>query len=78
MRDLISTIRTENAKVRFSVYRREDGRFEIDEERYQAGDEYTGPYWSDSPAGLFGSVSDVNEYLSSVSPKPVDKLIQPN
>ena len=75
---LIATIKTENEKVRFAIHKRDDGMFSIEEERYQAGDEYTGPYWNFDQVGLFGSVDDVNEWLATVSPKTTEKFVQPN
>jgi hypothetical protein len=71
---LIAQIRTTNETIRFAVYERDDGLFRIDEERYQAGDEWIEPYWSFDQLGLFGSLDDVNGYLDTVSPKPIDSL----
>ena len=74
----IATIKTENANIRFAIYKREDGMFRIDEERYQAGDEYTGPYWNFDQVGLFGSIDDVKGWLATVSPKPIEEVSQLN
>ena len=74
---LVQTIKTENEGIRFAIHQREDGLFSVDKEGYQAGDEYTGPYWNFDQVGLFGSIDDVQEFLNSVSPKPLDTLSQP-
>ena len=68
------TLRTEDEKVRFVVSERKDGLFSIEKERHQAGDEYTGPYWSPIHMGIFGSLDDVENFLVTVAPTPKDNL----
>ncbi len=71
---MLKTIETENDRIRFAIYLREDGLLSVDEERLKDGDEYTGPYWSFDQLGLFGSREDVRQYLATVSPKPKESL----
>ncbi|MDR2857935.1 MAG: hypothetical protein LBV50_08820 [Novosphingobium sp.] len=72
---LTKRIETENAAIRFAIYERDDGLFQIDQEMHQAGDEYAGSCWLSDQVGLFGSTADIENYLSEVSPRPLNQEV---
>jgi hypothetical protein len=69
---LLRTINTEDDRVRFSVFIRDDGRLRLDKDVLKDGDEYTGSYWASDQLGLFESESDIAACLAATSPKPIE------